>query len=147
VAWLMSHINQSVDEYFKQFGMNYPISWDIAIWSNINRFGDYHSPHTHPWSYLSGTYYVQIPDETARPEYQSELPPACISFRDPRSVSYPLAYPQGSRFSPNYTIQPVPGAMLMWPSAVFHFVHPNLSTQKRYSISFNIHLQTQSEYY
>lgn len=147
VAWLMSHINQSVTEYFKQFGMNYPISWDIASWSNINRFGDYHGPHTHPWSYLSGTYYVQVPDDNADHEFQSELPPACISFRDPRSATGAYNYPPGSRFSPNFTIRPVPGALLMWPSAVYHFVHPNLSTQKRYSISFNIHLNFQPQYF
>lgn len=147
VAWLMSHINQSVTEYFKQFEMNYPVSWEIASWSNINRFGDYHSPHTHPWSYLSGTYYVQVPDNTGDSDVRSELPPACISFRDPRSASCPLRYPDNSRFSPTYTIRPVPGAMLMWPSAVYHFVHPNLSTQKRYSISFNIHLQPQPHYF
>ena len=59
VDWLMANINQSVSAYLQQLGMNYPISWDIASWPNINRFGDYHSPHNHPWSYLSGTYYVQ----------------------------------------------------------------------------------------
>lgn len=147
VDWLMSHINRSVTEYFKQFKMNYPISWEIASWSNINRFGDYHGPHTHPWSYLSGTYYVQIPGTETDEEYQSELPPACISYRDPRAGSTALTYPAGSRFSPNFTIRPVPGALLMWPSAVYHFVHPNLSTEKRYSISFNIHLNFQPHYF
>lgn len=141
VDWLMSHVNQSVTEYFKQFRMNYPISWEIASWSNINRFGDYHSPHTHPWSYLSGTYYVQVPD--ADDTIHTDLPPACISFRDPRAGFDDFPCPADSRFNRQFTVRPVPGAMLMWPSAVYHFVHPNLSTDKRYSISFNIHLNVE----
>ena len=147
VDWLMSNVNQSVTEYFKQFKMNFPISWEIASWSNVNRFGDYHSPHTHPWSYLSGTYYVQVPEPAADSELQSELLPAGISFRDPRSMSAKFACAPGSRFGPLHTIKPVAGALLMWPSAVYHFVHPNLAEQKRYSISFNIHLKVQPHFF
>jgi uncharacterized protein (TIGR02466 family) len=147
VDWLLSNIEQSITAYFKQMGVDYPISWGIASWPNVNRFGDYHSPHNHPWSYLSGTYYVQVPEAEDETDSAGELNPACISYYDPRSGGNPYTYPPGSRSSPIYTVKPVPGALLMWPSSVFHFVHPNLSTQKRYSISFNVHLQLQDHYF
>lgn len=147
VDWLMSNIERSITAYFQQLGMNYPISWGIASWPNINRFGDYHSPHNHPWSYLSGTYYVQVPEADVDPDRSEVLNPACISYYDPRSGSSPYTFPPGSRSSPVYTVRPVAGALLMWPSGVYHFVHPNLSTQKRYSISFNVHLQLQDHYF
>lgn len=146
VKWLMANINQSLTMYLKQMGMNYPISWDIASWANINRFGDYHSPHNHPWCYMSGTYYVQVPEAEMGKDGDEELNPACISFYDPRSGVNAELFPPGSRASRVYTVKPVPGALLMWPSPVYHFVHPNLSTTKRYSISFNIHLRWQDHY-
>lgn len=146
VSWLKSHIGQSIREYFRQMGMTYPISVEIRAWPNVNRFGDYHSPHNHPWSYLSGTYYVQVPDPEIHQESEDVLHPACISYYDPRSGVNPFALPPESRSSRVYTIRPVPGALLMWPSAIFHFVHPNLSTLKRYSISFNVHIQWQDRY-
>lgn len=146
VDWLMSNIEQSITAYFKQLGMNYPISWEIASWPNINRFGDYHSPHNHPWSYLSGTYYVRVPEADIDQGSVEQLNPGCISYYDPRSGINPYTLPPGSRSSPVYTVRPVSGGLLMWPSAVYHFVHPNLSTQKRYSISFNVHLQLQDHY-
>ena len=147
LEWLLSNINQSLTEYFKQLGMDYPISWDIASWPNINRFGDYHAPHNHPWCYLSGTYYVQVPEPDAAQDGNHELSSACISFYDPRSDSTnPEFLPPGSPAARVYTIRPVPGALMMWPSSVYHFVHPNLSTTKRYSISFNVHLRMQDHY-
>jgi uncharacterized protein (TIGR02466 family) len=139
--WLMSNINQSVTAYIKQIGIKQEISWHISSWSNINRFGDYHSPHNHPWSYLSGTYYVQVPDPEANEDGQDDPEAACISHYDPRSGMGRYAFKPGSRGSNVHTVRPVPGALLIWPSPIHHFVHPNLSSGKRYSISFNIHLQ------
>ncbi len=147
LEWLLSNINRCLTEYFKQLGMDYPISWKIALWPNINRFGDYHSPHNHPWCYLSGTYYVQVPEPDAEQGGNHALNSGCISFYDPRSASKDLDFlPSGSPAARVYTIRPVPGALLMWPSSVYHSVHPNLSTTKRYSISFNVHLQMQDHY-
>ncbi len=146
IDWLMANIQDSVSAYVNQIGMRYPISFEIRSWPNINRFGDYHSPHNHPWCYLSGTYYVQVPEAEIDQASQEALTPACISYYDPRRASVAYDFPPGSRSSPIYTVRPVPGALLLWPSSVYHFVHPNLSTTKRYSISFNIHLQWQEHY-
>ena len=147
LEWLLSHVNRSLTEYFKQLGMDYPIAWDIASWPNVNRFGDYHSPHNHPWCYLSGTYYVQVPEAEAAQGGDHELNSGCISFYDPRSEPIgPELLPPGSPAARVCTIRPVPGALLMWPSSVYHFVHPNLSTTRRYSISFNVHLRMQDHY-
>jgi uncharacterized protein (TIGR02466 family) len=147
VDWLMSNIERSITAYFRQLGMTYPISWGIASWPNINRFGDYHSPHNHPWSYLSGTYYVQVPEADVELDGSEQLNSASISYYDPRPEMSPYTFPPGSRSSPVFTVTPVSGALLMWPSSVYHFVHPNLSTRKRYSISFNVHLQLQDHYF
>lgn len=139
--WLMSNINESLTAYFKQMGTNQRITWGIKSWSNINRFGDYHSPHNHPWSYLSGTYYVQVPDPETTGDSHDDPKAACISHYDPRSGMHRYEFEPDSCGSTVHTVRPVPGALLMWPSPIYHFVHPNLSTRKRYSISFNVHLK------
>ena len=145
--WLMANIDQSLTEYFKQMGMNYPIAWDIVIWPNVNRYGDYHSPHNHPWSYLSGTYYVQVPEPDSADDSEFNRNSARISFYDPRATAVEIpTLPPGSPASRIQTIQPVPGALMIWPSSVNHFVHPNLSSTKRYTISFNVHLKWQQHY-
>ena len=144
IDWLMSHINQSVRAYFMQMGIRQSVPCEIAAWANINRFGDYHSPHNHPWSYLSGTYYIQIPEADIDQDFDEDVHPASISFYDPRSAMSADLFPPGSPAHPVHTITPVPGAMMMWPSATFHFVHPNLSKRKRYTLSFNIHLKGQN---
>ena len=47
---------------------------------------------------------------------------------------------------PEYTIRPEPGMLMLWPSFISHFVHPNLSKDVRVSISFNIVLKWQDQY-
>ena len=46
--------------------------------------GDYHNLHNHPHSWLSGTYYVNVPDQTDAEIFRNDLNPASISFFDPR---------------------------------------------------------------
>ena len=64
VNWLRTEVNATVIRYLRAIGIAYPVNWQIVGWPNVNRFGDYHDAHNHPWSYLSGTNYVKVP--TAR---------------------------------------------------------------------------------
>ena len=47
---------------------------------------------------------------------------------------------------PEFTIAPKPGMILLWPSFVMHFVHPNLSEEPRISISFNLMVKNPTDY-
>ena len=88
--WLRSNINDAVVNYFKSTLINYAIDWQIHAWPNINRLGDYHDPHNHPHSYLSGTYYLKIPSNPEigrRPDNR----PNHITLYDPFLVElYPV---------------------------------------------------------
>jgi uncharacterized protein (TIGR02466 family) len=136
VRWLRAAIEETVDAYFTQSGVDYPVHWTIQCWPNINHRGDYHPPHNHAWSYLSGTYYVKMPVDGS----------GAISFYDPRATVNMLV-PAGERAGRSeYTLHPDPGTLLLWHSSLNHLVHPNVSEETRISISFNVVLEWANHY-
>jgi len=146
VNWLREEVNGTVIEYLRAIGIDYPVNWTITGWPSINRFGDYHDPHNHPWSYLSGTYYVKMPATRETLQSRSDVRPGRITFYDPRQGSNMTAIKNDPNIEPEHTVLPEPGLMLLWPAFVNHFVHPNLSKETRISISFNIVLKWSDEY-
>lgn len=146
LQWLKDCINKTAVDYLQRQGLNYPVDWTLHGWANINRFGDYHDLHNHPHSYLSGTYYVALPSQKVEAGTRNDLSPGAISFYDPRPQANMTAIRGDAQISPQYTIQPQPGMILMWPSFLHHLVHPNLARQKRISISFNLMLKWSDDY-
>ena len=140
VQWLRAGVEDSVGQYFSALGMTFPIRWTLQAWANINRFGDYHTPHNHGWCYLSGTYYVAMPTPV------DDRQAGAISFYDPRVSANMLAFP-GDRLSRHeYTLKPAPGTLLLWHAAVQHLVHPNMSQEPRITVSFNVVLEWANHY-
>jgi uncharacterized protein (TIGR02466 family) len=144
--WLTQCINVTVRDYFAHLGMNYDIRWSVHGWANVNRFGDYHDSHNHPYAYLSGTYYVQVPTDLAPRTGRNDLRPGCLSLYDPRAAVNMNAIKGDPYINPEHTIAPTPGLIVMWPSFINHFVHPNLAQQSRVSVSFNVMLDWSDEY-
>ena len=141
VDWLKACINKTVMDYFAEQKISYKIDWSLQGWANINRHGDYHSPHNHPHSYLSGTYYVQMPEQTVGPDQRADINPGDISFFDPRGQANMLAVAGDGQIEAEHRVEPKSGVLLLWPSYLHHFVHPNLSSEERISVSFNIVLK------
>ena len=147
VAWLRDCINRTITDYFRTLGMAYPIDWTLHGWANINRLGDYHDPHNHPHSYLSGTYYVQTPTDRAPLHSRKDVRPGAISFYDPRGPAVNMGAIRNDPYvNPEHTVQPKAGEILLWPAFLTHFVHPNLSETPRISISFNVVLKWNDDY-
>lgn len=146
VNWLREEVNGTVIDYLRNLGIDYPVNWTITGWPNVNRFGDYHDPHNHPWSYLSGTYFVKMPTTREPLQTRSDVRPGCITFYDPRQGVNMMAIKNDPYVEPEHTVLPEPGLMMLWPAFVKHFVHPNLSKQTRISISFNIVLKWSDDY-
>jgi uncharacterized protein (TIGR02466 family) len=146
VVWLKDCINVSINDYAKNLGIDYEMDWHVQAWPNVNRFGDYHNLHNHPHSWLSGTYYVQVPEDAGEYEGRSDLNPGAISFFDPRAQANMLAVKGDGQVEAEHRVMPEPGMLLIWPAFVHHLVHPNLSKQKRISVSFNVVLNWRDEY-
>ncbi|HTQ77787.1 MAG TPA: TIGR02466 family protein [Burkholderiales bacterium] len=140
VRWLKQQVEQTVGSFLQHTGVVRPVPWKLVGWYNVNRYGDHHAPHTHPWAYLSGTYYVRVP--AAPPGVDDPRSrPACISFYDPRTGADMITAGVEPDARPAHVVRPSAGTLLMWPSPVQHSVHPNLSEEHRISISFNVLMQ------
>jgi len=146
VNWLRTEVNATVIQYLRAIGIDYPVNWQIVGWPNVNRLGDYHDAHNHPWSYLSGTYYVKMPAGREPLRTRKDVRPGCITFYDPRPGVNMTSIKNDPYVDPEYTVLPEPGMLLMWPAFINHFVHPNLSKDTRISISFNIVLKWSDDY-
>ncbi len=145
-AWLKDCANKTTIDYLRRVGMNYPVNWGLQAWANVNRLGDYHDPHNHPHAYLSGTYYVQVPKEQDPLETRKDVRPGAISFYDPRGAVNMSAIRGDPQIEAEYTLRPAAGEMLLWPAFLLHFVHPNLASRPRVSISFNVVLKWSDDY-
>jgi len=146
IQWLRQCTNKTVIDYLKAQSINYDVDWRVQAWANINRKGDYHSLHNHPRSYLSGTYYVEVPEQPDLEDRRNDINPASISFFDPRPQVNMTAIAGDSQIDPEYRVLPKAGLMLLWPSFLHHAVHPNLADAPRISVSFNILLKWRDAY-
>jgi uncharacterized protein (TIGR02466 family) len=137
VLWLKGQIDQTAIAFLGQVGITRKLSWELFSWYNTNRYGDHHAPHTHPRSYLSGTYYVRVPPAPANVD-DPRARPGCISFYDPRTSANMITVGSEPDARAAHTVRPSAGTLLMWPSPLQHYVHPNLSEEHRVTISYNL---------
>ena len=146
LVWLRDCINHAVIRYIDHSAIDYAVDWHLQGWANVNRFGDYHNLHNHPHAWLSGTYYVSVPDAPIDLPGRSDRTPGAISFFDPRPQANMTAIKADGQVDPEHRIQPRSGDILLWPAFVHHLVHPNLSQDHRISISFNVVLRWSDTY-
>lgn len=99
-------------------------------WLNIMPTGTHHSGHIHPHSVISGTYYLQVPEDS----------PA-IKFEDPRlnmMMNAPRKKEEAQTENRNFVSFPATdGELILFESFLRHEVPANLSEDDRISISFN----------
>lgn len=101
----------------------------LTAWGNISRKGNYHRMHSHPNSAWSGVYYLT--------DSHSDLPlDGVLELYDPRQFAEMVDVP-GSPYGQRIHITPIPGLMVVFPSWLYHFVHPVKSDTLRASIAFN----------
>lgn len=91
-------------------------------WLNVMPAGVAHSMHLHPTSFISGTYYVQVPKGAG-----------ALKFEDPR-LSRMMAAPPRQAF---LSIPAKAGDVILFESWLRHEVPPARYAGDRISISFN----------
>jgi hypothetical protein len=101
-----------------------------SLWINVMDRHAVHTPHIHPHSVVSGTYYVTVPPRSG-----------AIRFEDPRLPMLMAAPPKKKTARPEnrsfVDVPPKPGMLLLWESWLRHGVEPNAARGQRVSISFN----------
>jgi len=146
LKWLKECIDRSAYEYLRHQGVDYPTHWTLQAWANVNHQGDYHGLHNHPHAYLSGTYYVSVPAQTETLGKRQDLSPGAISFYDPRPQANMRAIAKDGEINAEHLVHPKPGMIMLWPSWLQHFIHPNHAETARISISFNATLKWSDDF-
>jgi uncharacterized protein (TIGR02466 family) len=103
-------------------------------WLNVNPPGGYNSPHQHSDAHLSGVYYVDVP------KAKSDAGGA-IEFLSPHPVRLLSTVIRSPLFSDRVRVQPAPGDLIIFPSQLVHWVHPNDSGKPRITVAFNATIQ------
>ena len=131
MAVVDDYINK-LDTYIKQSGgvtLKERINGvKLESWGIVLNSGNISSYHTHPGSFLSGVYYVKVPQEM-----QSN---STGKFNIPDFRSGPMATMDW--FSENFKFIPAEGMGLVFPSWIPHYVDPHFEDEERISISWNV---------
>ncbi len=102
-----------------------------SAWATLCRAGAYHAPHSHPDSAWSGVYYVD--PGTDNP---SQPLSGVLEFLDPRAGVEAVTAP-GDPYGEPFRIRPQAGLLVVFPSWLYHWVHPYAGETPRIAISFN----------
>jgi tetratricopeptide (TPR) repeat protein len=111
------------------FVRNLPKRWHLTMWAIIIEAEGFQVPHIHPSGWLSGVYYVTLPDVVHAPDGHQA---GWIEFGEPYSDIAHNVQPELKAF------QPEEGLLLMFPSYFYHRTLPFVSDQQRISISFDV---------
>jgi len=103
----------------------------VSAWTTICRTGAYHAPHAHPDSAWSGVYYVDSGTDN----------PGCplggvLEFFDPRGGAEAVTAP-GDPYGEPVRVRPEAGLLVVFPSWLYHWVHPYPGHSPRIAVSFN----------
>ena len=104
-----------------------------SFWINVMRKDAVHTPHIHPHSAISGSYYVTVPPRSG-----------VLRFEDPRLAMMMAAPPRKKSARPEnrsfVDVEPKTGMLLLWESWLRHGVEANGARSSRISVSFNYRL-------
>ena len=101
-------------------------------WANVSRDGDYNNVHNHPNCLWSGVYYVaEGKPDPDRPNNGK------LELFDPRA-GVNMIFIENTMLHGRYTIDPIPGLMVVFPAWLQHMVHPFFGKGERISVSFNV---------
>jgi uncharacterized protein (TIGR02466 family) len=99
-------------------------------WANVMRAGAVHSLHLHPSSFISGTYYLEVPKDAGR-----------LKFEDPRLGLHMAAPPRRAdapvQVQPFVSLPARAGDLVLFESWLRHEVPAADFEGERVSISFN----------
>lgn len=104
-----------------------PANYELVVWAVVLEGEGYQVPHIHPAAWLSGVYYVQVPDIANAGGHDG-----WIEFGQP-GPEYHFSAEPALRL-----VKPEPGLVVMFPSYLFHRTVPFESEETRISIAFDV---------
>lgn len=102
----------------------------LRSWCVITEGEGYERWHMHPEGWMSGGYYVEVPDAVV----DGDDPAGCLSFGLPGGlIGETAARAFGERL-----VRPRPGMLTLFPSHAYHRTYPHGAQGKRICIAFDI---------
>ena len=106
-----------------------PAKWKLVAWATILGSQGHQSAHIHRDAWLSGVYYVRLPESIgATPESDA----GWLSFGEPQP------HPTLRADYPTRTLKPEEGTMVLFPSYFYHRTVPFEASSDRISIAFDV---------
>jgi uncharacterized protein (TIGR02466 family) len=136
VSSLFARLRMLIDPRVKAFVR--ALHYDLAgralgmtdCWANVMPAGVVHALHLHPTSFISGTYYVEVPKGAGE-----------LKFEDPRLSRHMATPPRRAdaprAFQPFVGLPARAGDLVLFESWLRHEVPPARFSGERISISFN----------
>lgn len=106
-----------------------PSHWFVNAWAVLLGDQGYQVSHIHPEAWMSGVYYVAIPEEGMGPDHGQD---GWIEFGSPTEQLFATVPPATRR------VEPRPGLMVTFPSYSFHRTIPFSGQTERISIAFDV---------
>jgi len=105
---------------------DWPDNYFINGWCVILREGGYEAPHIHPNAWLSGCFYIDIPQNISNNKGNIEF------------ITYGYDIPHINNNLPCYSYKPENGSCILFPSSLFHYTVPFNGKSDRISLAFDI---------
>ena len=105
----------------------------LQLWVSVMRQGGHHGIHSHPGSVVSGSFYVDVDNESAPLMIMN--PTRHFRNHEPRPSRQEDFGPFTSE---QLTIKPEQNLMVVWPAWLEHHVMKQTSQKPRVAISFNV---------
>lgn len=134
----LKKLTEQIIECSKKYSSQLSLKNNLIIenlWININKTNDFNIEHCHPFSVISGTFYVQSNQNSGNIVFNNNN----VAMEQVLRKEFLNEYNQLN--SNVWWYQPIPNMLLLFPSWVKHYVEPNQSEEDRISISFNIGLE------
>jgi Tfp pilus assembly protein PilF len=106
-----------------------PRAWKITSWGVVMGSGGHERSHIHPKGWLSGVFYVQLPEVVSDPGAGHQ---GWLRFGEPTGDIAFRAAPTVQDHQPRY------GQMFLFPSYFYHGTVPFESDQRRICVSFDV---------
>ena len=105
-----------------------PDKMELSVWGVIMEGKGYQLPHIHPSSWLSGVYYVEVPEKLSEESLEHS---GWIAFGET-----PKHFHNKRKFIPKL-IEPKAGLLILFPSFFYHHTIPTVDNSTRVSIAFD----------
>jgi len=129
-------INQAIGWYVQElpdlpehpFIQVCPTAWHLTAWGVVLKNKGHERSHIHPNGWLSGVFYVQLPEIIDDAQYK---PQGWLEFGRPTADLHIQTLPETEVYKPEY------GSIILFPSYFYHGTVPFESAEKRICISFD----------